>query len=133
MSLLGRIFRTGMPFRLTFAQNDSTQAILLKQDEIIDKLNKIAISEQSELASDPSAGGSATEVMSVPGLLSTDTVVSQSITTPGENPATISSVGAPSDDEISVTFSADPGVGAVVTLVVSRETDSKIEKVQLTL
>lgn len=130
---LGREVREGYDFRLTFAKNDSTQAILLKLDEVIEKLNLIQITGTLAIESSPSVGGDAEEVLVVPGLRATDTFVAASITTQGANNTTLLNATIDGDNALECTFMADPGAGAVVTVTVEREEDSKIETVTLVL
>lgn len=70
--------------------------------------------------SDPSAGGGATETLTVTGLLATDEIISVTMKTQGANPAQIAEYANQDDDELDVTFSADPGAGAVVEVTVKR-------------
>lgn len=67
-----------------------------------------------------SAGGSATESLTFTGLLATDVILALTPMTEGANPAAISEFGAPGAGSLSVTFTADPGAGAVVRALVYR-------------
>lgn len=67
-----------------------------------------------------SAGGSATETMTVTGLLATDEIIGVTLKTAGANPVSFQSYANQANDALDVTFSGDPGVGAIVEVTVKR-------------
>lgn len=71
-------------------------------------------------ASNPSAGGSATEALTVIDLLSTDTILSVSQQTPGANSEPIIGHSTLVNDGLTIQWPADPGVGAIVIVCVKR-------------
>jgi hypothetical protein len=81
-----------------------------------------SIPQVTALTSAASAGGSATETLTVTGLLTTDTILAATIVEDGANPAYIQEAAKTCAvaNQYIVTFSADPGAGAEVRVVVSR-------------
>jgi hypothetical protein len=75
---------------------------------------------EAVLESEASAGGSATELMLINGLLAEDSLRSIAIKTMGANPVNIVSQGNPSVGGLEVTFDGDPGAGLVVEIIVTR-------------
>ena len=73
-----------------------------------------------ELESAASAGGAASEAMSFPGLKAGDVVMGITQKTAGATGNAIVAYGTPADGTLSVTWDADPGAGAVLTLLVRR-------------
>lgn len=67
-----------------------------------------------------SVGGGVTEALTFTGMLATDTVLALTGMTAGANAAAVNAFGAPGVDSLSVTFTADPGAGAVVRALVLR-------------
>lgn len=76
----------------------------------------------SALDSSASAGGSATETLTVTGLLTTDTILGATIVEDGGTPAYIQEAAKTCavNGQYVVTFSADPGAGAEVRVIISR-------------
>jgi len=75
------------------------------------------------LTSAAGGGGAATEDDNVvAGLLATDTVLSVSQKTPGANDLPLLGFADQKDGSMDFLYSADPGAGAVVTLLVLRAT-----------
>lgn len=78
----------------------------------------------TQLTSDASAGGSATETLAVTGLLTTDTILAATIVEDGANPAYIQEAAKTCAvaAQYIVTFSTDPGAGAEVRVAILRTT-----------
>ena len=73
------------------------------------------------LTSAASAGGSATESLTVTGLATTDTILAVSQSTAGAGSGkTLIAYGSPAANALSCTWSADPGAGAVVKVAFLR-------------
>jgi hypothetical protein len=72
------------------------------------------------LSSSPGAGGAASEAMTVPGLLASDTVLSVSQSVPGANSLPLLGFNTQANNSLTVEFSADPGAGAVILVAVKR-------------
>lgn len=72
------------------------------------------------LVSAASAGGAATETLAVDGLDSTLEILSATMTTPGAvaTSALVSVQHGTSSGDIDCSFAADPGAGAIITLLV---------------
>lgn len=74
------------------------------------------------LVSEAGAGGGATETLTVPGLKASDTLVSAFQSTDNGNSLPLLAAANGSDDaELDCEWSADPGAGAVVTIMVLRD------------
>ncbi len=71
-------------------------------------------------SSSAGAGGTATEVMTVTGLLSTDTILSVSQKTPGANSLPLLGFSTQINDHLTAIWSADPGAGSVILVSVKR-------------
>jgi len=71
--------------------------------------------------SSASAGGGATESLNVTGLKSTDKILGVHVKTKGANAVGIAGWSNQADDSLDVDFTADPGVGAIVQVVVQRQ------------
>lgn len=67
-----------------------------------------------------SAGGSATESLTFTGLGATDKVIALFILTKGANAVSIVGTDTQSANTLSVTFSGDPGAGAVLRALVAK-------------
>lgn len=80
--------------------------------------NKLEKSKLVSYSSNVSVGGLATESMTITGLQATDTILSVDQSVAGANNTAITAFGAPGADTLSVTWSADPGAGAVVKVLV---------------
>lgn len=72
------------------------------------------------LSANPASGGAASEDLVVPGLLSTDSVVSVSHVSGGTATVAVTGWSAVLDGGLTVAFTADPGAGAVVQVAVLR-------------
>jgi hypothetical protein len=81
-----------------------------------------SIPQVTALTSAASAGGSATETLTVTGLLTTDTILGATIVEDGATPAYIQEAAKTCavNGQYIVTFSADPGAGAEVRVIISR-------------
>ena len=66
------------------------------------------------------AGGTASETMTVTGLLATDEILSVTQMTPGANSLPMLGFANQDDDALDITWSADPGAGSVVRVAVKR-------------
>lgn len=73
------------------------------------------------LDSAASAGGAATEVLAVAGLLATDTVLAVSQRVKGANNTAVTGFGAPGAGTLSVDYTANPGAGSIVRVLVKRQ------------
>jgi hypothetical protein len=67
-----------------------------------------------------SAGGSATETLTFTGLAAGDQILSIGIKTQGANPVNVLSYANQAANALDVTFSGDPGVGAIVEIAVKK-------------
>lgn len=81
-----------------------------------------SIPQVTALTSAASAGGNATETLTVTGLLTTDTILGATIVEDGANPAYIQEAAKTCAvaNAYIVTFSTDPGAGAEVRVIFSR-------------
>lgn len=70
--------------------------------------------------SSASSGGAATEAMVLTGLLSTDTILAVSQSVKGANSLPLLGYNTLAADALTAVWSADPGVGAVIVVTVSR-------------
>lgn len=70
--------------------------------------------------SNPSVGGSASEALTVTGLLTSDFILSVTQRVAGANNTAITSYGSPGIDSLTVGWTANPGAGAVVRVLVRR-------------
>lgn len=77
-------------------------------------------SKIASFASAVSVGGGVSEVMTVTGLLATDTVLSVDIKTMGANPVTLKGWSTVANNALTCQFSADPGAGLVVQVTVKK-------------
>ncbi len=66
------------------------------------------------------SGGSGSEAMTVTGLLSTDTILSVSQKTPGANSTAVIGWASQADNALTVSWTANPGAGAVIRVAVKR-------------
>lgn len=73
-----------------------------------------------QFASGASAGGAAFEVLTVTGLLSTDTILSVSQTVAGANGTAITGWNTQANNALTVTWTADPGAGAIIRVAILR-------------
>lgn len=71
--------------------------------------------------SDAGDGGGATEALTFTGLLADDTILSVTQKTAGANDVAIISYTTQAADALTVAYTADPGAGSVVKVVVLRE------------
>lgn len=123
----GRPNRT-VEYTDTVPEKSAQQGILVKQDEMIDAMNG---EEILSFTSDAGAGGSATEAMTVTGLLSTDTILAVSQSVDGANNLPLLGFNTLANDALTGVWSADPGAGSVIVVSVKRSRTSQIEKVSL--
>lgn len=72
------------------------------------------------LPSSAGAGGSASAVMSVPGLLAGDLIIAVTQKVPGSNNLPIIGFNTQVDGFLTIQYSADPGAGAVILVSVAR-------------
>lgn len=72
------------------------------------------------LTSAASVGGAATEVMTLTGLLTTDTILSVSQKTPGASSLPLLGYSTQATNHLTAIFSADPGAGAVIVVAIKR-------------
>ncbi len=70
--------------------------------------------------SDAGAGGGAQETMTFTGLLATDTIMAMTQKTAGANGGAPIAYSGQAADALDVDWDADPGAGAVLTLMVRR-------------
>lgn len=70
--------------------------------------------------SDASAGGASSEILTVTGLLATDTIISVSQQTPGGNNTAVTGWSGQADNALTVQWTANPGANAVVAVAVLR-------------
>lgn len=75
---------------------------------------------QAVYTSAASAGGSATESLTVTGLAVGDTIIAATKIAAGANAEPISAIGAVGANSLSVTFDGDPGAGATVRVLVQK-------------
>ena len=132
----GRAHDPKKKFKVTIPRQGTEQATLLKQDEMIDLLNAQASSASEMLAidSDASSGGNATETMTVTGLLESDEILSVTQKTAGGNGTAVVSYDNQADDALDITWTADPGAGAVIQVMVKRAAPGdQLSKVELDL
>lgn len=75
------------------------------------------------LLSDAGSGGSATESMTVTGLLTTDQIVAVTQQTKGANGTALIAYDKPADaaDDLDVEYTGDPGAGSIIQVLVQRE------------
>lgn len=117
MAEKGRRYNDDNEFIDTLAPKSSEQGLLIKQDELVSKLNS---NEMVTLDSDASAGGSATESLTVSGLLSSDEIVAFHQKTKGGLGTAPIAWSNQADDSLDVEWTGDPGAGAVIRLLVRR-------------
>lgn len=79
-----------------------------------------SLSNLLALSSTAGAGGAATEVMVVTGLLSTDTILSVSQKTVGGNALPLLGFNTQANNALTAVWSADPGAGSVILVAVKR-------------
>jgi hypothetical protein len=70
--------------------------------------------------SSASAGGAATEVMTLTGILATDTILAVSQSVPGANNLPLLGFNTLGNNALTAVWSADPGAGAVIKVHVKR-------------
>ena len=90
---------------------------------LVDSSGTIAMASGNVMAfnSNPSVGGSPTETLTVPGLLSTDTILAVTQLTPGSVPtSSIVGYSGLADNSLTVQWTANEGSGAVVRVMVNR-------------
>ena len=112
----------------TVADKSATQAILEKQDSVIDQIN--AQSDIISILSDAGAGGAASEAMTVTGLLATDEIIAVCQEVDNANSLPLLAFNTQADDALTCEWSADPGAGAKVRVTVKRARTA-ISKVSL--
>lgn len=86
-----------------------------------DAATKAYVDKIEVLTSNASTGGSATESLTVTGLLTTDTILSVSQSAAGANSTAVIAYGSPGSGTLSVSWTADPGAGAVVKVLVKHQ------------
>lgn len=72
------------------------------------------------LTSSGSAGGGTSETLTINGLRTGDIVRSVTQKTPGSNHTALTGFGTPSSNSLPVSWTGDPGTGAVVVVQVER-------------
>lgn len=72
------------------------------------------------ITSDPSAGGGTSESLTITGILSSDTILSVTQQTAGANNTAITGYNSLGDDTLTITWTGDPGAGAIVIVSVRR-------------
>lgn len=90
---------------------------------LIDGTGAIAMSSGNVMAfnSNPSVGGSPTETLTIPGLLSTDTILAVTQVTPGSIPtAAIVGYSGQANNSLTIQWTTNEGSGAVVRVMVNR-------------
>ena len=85
---------------------------------LINELNEN--SNLVSLDSDAGSGGAAQEALVVTGLLATDVILAVSQRVKGANNLPLLSFGSPVADELTCDWSADPGAGSIVRILVVR-------------
>lgn len=83
-------------------------------NEVMENANLVS------LLSDAGSGGAAQEALTVTGLLATDTVLSVSQSVKGANNLPLLSFSVPAADALTCDWSADPGAGSKVLVLVLR-------------
>ena len=117
MKILKKLFKDHFQAASNITRNGSTKS----EKDLATLLNEIM--ENSNLVSldsDAGAGGAAQEALDVPGLLATDLILSVSQRVKGGNNLPLLSFSAPADDVLTCDWSADPGAGSVVRILVVR-------------
>ena len=89
---------------------------------LVDAVGAIKTSTANILSfdSNPSHGGASFEVMTVTGLLATDSILAVSQVIPGSNNAYVTGFSGQANNSLTVQWNTDPGSGAVIRVVVSR-------------
>lgn len=82
--------------------------------------NYITLPSILTFTSSAGTGGAATEVMTLTGILSTDTILSVSQKTPGANSLPLIGYSTLINDHLTAIYSADPGAGSVIVVTVKR-------------
>lgn len=72
------------------------------------------------LKSDPTVGGSPDEVVSVPGLLEDDIILSMDQETPGANNLSLIGFDTVVDGAVTIHWGNDPGAGATMNIYIKR-------------
>jgi len=103
-------------YSLTLPVDDGSSAQFMQTDGS----GVLSWSSIMHLDSDASAGGNPTESLTVTGLLGTDTILSVSQRVAGANNTAITAFGSPGVGTLSVSWTADPGAGAIVRVLVRR-------------
>jgi len=73
------------------------------------------------ISSDAGAGGAATEAMTVTGLLATDTILAVTQRVDNGNSLPLLAHNTQINDGLTAEWSADPGAGAIIDVLVSRD------------
>lgn len=93
-------------------------------DTVLQGIQKVAGNTQNKallsFLSNASAGGSASEVYVVTGLLSTDTVIAVSQSIKGSNSLPLLGYNTVANNALTGVYSADPGTGAKIVVTVLR-------------
>lgn len=93
-------------------------------DTVLQGFNKLAGNTQNKAIlsylSNASAGGSASEVFVVTGLLATDTILSVSQSVKGANSLPLLGYNTPATNALTGVYSADPGASARIVVTVLR-------------
>ncbi len=127
----GRQDNSAQRFENTVVPMSGTQGILIKQDEIIDKLNSVG--DILTFTSSAGSGGAATEVMTLTGILATDTILAVSQSVDGAANLPLLGFNTLANDALTGVWSADPLAGAIIVVSVARAktTATSIAKVDL--
>lgn len=129
MTEKGRKYNSAGKYRNTVVQGSTEQGILVKQDALVDAWN--AQQEIMSFTSEASAGGAASEAVTLTGLLDTDTVIAVTQKTAGAGTGkNLIGWSTIANDALTVTWNNDPGAGAVVVAVVLRD-KTELAKVAL--
>ena len=104
-----------------FTPKDSPVGGAAKSLGLGDLLNNLTNSPQVLVfASTAGTGGSATQAMTVTGLLSTDTILSVTQKTQGANSLPLIGWSTQVNNGVTAIWSADPGAGSVIQVAVRR-------------
>ena len=104
-----------MPARLYTAANTVISNEQPESGQVLAEVNKFVAYDSAA-----SAGGAASEALTVTGLLTTDTILAVSQKTKGANGTAIINFGTLIADGLTVEYTADPGAGSIVTVLVKQ-------------
>ena len=126
---------TRTSFTDTISEGGSVQGILQKQDAMIDVINAAVNAGANDIIVIDSAattGGAATENdLTFTGLLATDTVIALSGKTIAGNSVAPIGFADQKAGSLDIVFTADPGAGNVVTIIVLRARSAALTKVDI--